>query len=199
MKARHNRALNPAGKIPALETPARRDLRNSRDPALASRKPMPATRRPRGAPRTWRFPEMAVLHRKHPASPICALSFYPQDSVGEDGALQAKPARAMSRSRLCRHYTILDEAAGAGHAFFNGPGPTAARFLHRLVHALVGALRAWRDRLVLAWRLSPTCIGLPCGWRPIAGSAVSCRCRGARSDTVLGAADHAIRRRGSAV
>ena len=184
MKGATYRTLNPAGKIPALETPRGVIFETAAillwlEETHAGNAPAPGAPG-RGDFLKWLFFTANTLHAD------LRLVFYPQDSVGEDGALQAN-LHAHVTKRLCRHYTILDEAAGAGHAFFNGPGPDGARFLHRLVHALVGALRAWRDRLVLAWRLSQPASACPAAGG-LAGSAVSCRCRGARSDTVLGAA-----------
>ena len=119
------RALNPAGKIPALETPRGVIFETAAillwlEETHAGNAPAPGASG-RGDFLKWLFFAANTLHAD------LRLVFYPQDSVGEDRALQAN-LHAHVTQRLCRHYAILDEAAGAGHGFFNGPAPTALDF-----------------------------------------------------------------------
>lgn len=119
------RALNPAGKIPALETPQGVIFETAAillwlDEAHDGNAPAPGAPG-RGDFLKWLFFTANTLHAD------LRLVFYPQDSVGEDRAMQTNLHQHVTR-RLQRHYTILDAAAGAGHPFFGGPAPTALDF-----------------------------------------------------------------------
>lgn len=119
------RAINPAAKIPALETPRGVIFETAAillwlEETHAGNAPAPGTPA-RGDFLKWLFFAANTLHAD------LRLIFYPQDSVGEDHASQAT-LHAHVTQRLRGHYAILDEAAGAGHGFFNGPEPTALDF-----------------------------------------------------------------------
>jgi glutathione S-transferase len=119
------RAINPAGKIPALETPQGVIFETAAillwlEEAHAGNAPAPDAPG-RGDFLKWLFFTSNTLHAD------LRLIFYPQDSVGEDRTLQTNLHQHVTR-RLHRHYTILDAAAGAGHAFFAAKAPTALDF-----------------------------------------------------------------------
>jgi glutathione S-transferase len=119
------RAINPAGKIPALETPHGVIFETAAillwlEERHAGAAPAPGTTS-RGDFLKWLFFTSNTLHAD------LRLVFYPQDSVGEDPALQARLHDHVTK-RLCRHFAILDDAAGAGLPFFNASTPTALDF-----------------------------------------------------------------------
>ncbi len=119
------RAINPAGKIPALETPHGAIFETAAILLWLEERhtgAAPAAGTPqRGDFLKWLFFASNTLHAD------LRLVFYPQDSVGDDPTLTATLHAHVTR-RLCRHFSILDDAAGAGLCFFNGPEPTALDF-----------------------------------------------------------------------
>lgn len=119
------RAINPAGKIPALETPQGVIFETAAillwlEERHAGTAPAPGTPQ-RGDLLKWLFFASNTLHAD------LRLAFYPQDSVGEAPALQATLHAHVTR-RISRHFAILDDAAGTGLSFLNAPAPTALDF-----------------------------------------------------------------------
>ncbi len=112
------RKLNPAGHIPALETP---DGPISETAAivlwLADRhgRMAPAFNAPaRGAFLKW------VFFLSNTLQAGMRIAFYPEKFIGDD-RLEQEALRRHVQGELAKHLTLLEQEAQAGHSWFGGP------------------------------------------------------------------------------